>query len=186
MKQFNLFKICIGILTAYGILTWTNSQTSQLLLSILVTALWCVAYFFITKQINVKNKSNLNLIVFLITLISVSYFNFTIERPLPFLTQSYSLSFVASEGPVQISQMNVNHQNLDLSTLTTDNDWIFKETLASSNGTPLTLSNLKNELIGIQLLKTSGAGTLSIYRNDHLVKTIHLNSTTENDLKIKV
>ncbi|MFR5114095.1 LTA synthase family protein [Turicibacter sanguinis] len=186
MKQFNLFKICIGILTAYGILTWTNSQTSQLLLSILVTALWCVAYFFITKQINVKNKSNLNLIVFLITLISVSYFNFTIERPLPFLTQSYSLSFVASEGPVQISQMNVNHQNLDLSTLTTDNDWIFKETLASSNGTPLTLSNLKNELIDIQLLKTSGAGTLSIYRNDHLVKTIHLNSTTENDLKIKV
>lgn len=84
MKQFNLFKICIGILTAYGILTWTNSQTSQLLLSILVTALWCVAYFFITKQINVKNKSNLNLIVFLITLISVSYFNFTIERPYPF------------------------------------------------------------------------------------------------------
>lgn len=186
MKQFNLLKICVGILTAYGILTWMNSQTHHLLLSLVVTVLWCGAYFIIAKQINLKNKSNINLIVFLITLISVSYFNVTMERPLPFLTQPYTLSFVASEGPVQISQINIDHENLDLSSLSTDTGWTFKETLASSNDYPLSIPNLKNELISVQLLKTTGAGTLSIYRNDQLIQTIHLDSTTENDLKIKV
>lgn len=186
MKHATRLKFFIGVLTTYGILTYVNSQTNQLLLSSFCAFIWCGFYIMTSKKISFKHKSNQSLIILLITLLIVSYTNLTIERPLPFLTSSYSLELVPSDGSVQISEIKVNHENLDLKALSTNSDWQYKETLSNSTSAPLTVTNLKNDLVSLKLLKTKEAGSLSIYRNGHFIKTVELNSQTENDLKIKV
>lgn len=186
--------ILLGLLTAYGVLTWINSQTNLLFLSVICTLLWCLGYVFISKQPKFQLTSQVKLMTFLFTVMILGWTNLTIDRPLGFLVQPYSISIVPSPDQpsdsthIQISQISVDNQNLDLATLTSENGWEYKETLVtpSTDPNPLTLSNLKNELINVSFLKTNQSGNVSIYKNNQLFKTINLSSSTEQEIKVKL
>lgn len=186
--------ILLGLLTAYGVLTWINSQTNLLFLSVICTLLWCLGYVFISKQPKFQLTSQVKLMTFLFTVMILGWTNLTIDRPLGFLIQPYSISIVPSPDQpsdsthIQISQISVDNQNLDLATLTSENGWEYKETLVtpSTDPNPLTLSNLKNELINVSFLKTNQSGNVSIYKNNQLFKTINLSSSTEQEIKVKL
>lgn len=186
MKKTKILTLLLGILTTYGILTWINSETGWLSISILCALGWIIGYLLLLKQ----NHFKFNLISFLITLVLFCFLNLTIDRPLSFLIQPYSISIVPNgteslETSIQITEIQVNHDNLELGLLATNN-WAYKETLQTSSQSPLTLSSLKNELINVSFLKNNQGGDVSIYRNNHLIKTLNLNSQTEQKIKIKV
>lgn len=186
MKKTKILTLLLGILTTYGILTWINSETGFLPVSILGALGWALGYFFLTKQTRFK----FDLISCLMTVVFLCLINLTIDRPLSFLVQPYSISLVPTssqslETTIQVKEIQVNHGNLELGLLST-NDWAYKETLQTSSQTPLTLSSIKNDLINISFLKNNQGGDVSIYRNDRLIKTVNLYSQTEQTVKIKV
>ena len=133
-------------------------------------------------------KQPLQLIILLVTVVLLGWTNLTIERPLSFLTSPYSIHLVPNEeaNSIEINQISVNNESIALETFNDSTDWSYKETLSTTSTSPLTLANLTNESVSISFLKTNTSGKVSIYRNERLIKTVDLFSTTEQEIKIKV
>lgn len=133
-------------------------------------------------------KQPLQLIILLVTVVLLGWTNLTIERPLSFLTSPYSIHLVPNEeaNSIEINQISVNNESIALETFNDSTEWSYKETLATTSTSPLTLANLTNESVNISFLKTNTSGKVSIYRNERLIKTVDLFSTTEQEIKIKV
>ena len=192
MKNNTLLRILIGCLTTYGILSWVNSQTEYLLIAIIASIGWLVIYYYLIKRETFKTvfnfKQPLQLITLLVTVVVLGWTNLTIDRPLSFLTSPYSIHLVPNEeaNSIEINQISVNNESIALETFNDSTDWSYKETLATTSTSPLTLANLTNESVSISFLKTNTSGKVSIYRNDRLIKTVNLFSTTEQEIKIKV
>lgn len=192
MKNNTLLRILIGCLTTYGILSWVNSQTEYLLIAIIASIGWLVIYYYLIKRETFKTvfnfKQPLQLITLLVTVVVLGWTNLTIDRPLSFLTSPYSIHLVPNEeaNSIEINQISVNNESIALETFNDSTDWSYKETLATTSTSPLTLANLTNESISISFLKTNTSGKVSIYRNERLIKTVDLFSTTEQEIKIKV
>lgn len=192
MKNNTLLKILIGCLTTYGILSWVNSQTEYLLIAIIASIGWLVIYYYLIKRETFKTvfnfKQPLQLITLLVTVVVLGWTNLTIDRPLSFLTSPYSIHLVPNEeaNSIEINQISVNNESIALETFNDSTDWSYKETLSTTSTSPLTLANLTNESVSISFLKTNTSGKVSIYRNERLIKTVDLFSTTEQEIKIKV
>ncbi|CUQ12626.1 Lipoteichoic acid synthase 1 [Turicibacter sanguinis] len=192
MKNNTLLRILIGCLTTYGILSWVNSQTEYLLIAIIASIGWLVIYYYLIKRETFKTvfnfKQPLQLITLLVTVVVLGWTNLTIDRPLSFLTSPYSIHLVPNEeaNSIEINQISVNNKSIALETFNDSTDWAYKETLATTSTSPLTLANLTNESVSISFLKTNTSGKVSIYRNERLIKTVDLFSTTEQEIKIKV
>ena len=192
MKNNTLLRILIGCLTTYGILSWVNSQTEYLLIAIIASIGWLVIYYYLIKRETFKTvfnfKQPLQLITLLVTVVVLGWTNLTIDRPLSFLTSPYSIHLVPNEeaNSIEINQISVNNESIALETFNDSTDWSYKETLSTTSTSPLTLANLTNESVSISFLKTNTSGKVSIYRNDRLIKTVNLFSTTEQEIKIKV
>ena len=192
MKNNTLLRILIGCLPAYGILSWVNSQTEYLLIAIIASIGWLVIYYYLIKRETFKTvfnfKQPLQLITLLVTVVVLGWTNLTIDRPLSFLTSPYSIHLVPNEeaNSIEINQISVNNESIALETFNDSTDWSYKETLATTSTSPLTLANLTNESVSISFLKTNTSGKVSIYRNERLIKTVDLFSTTEQEIKIKV
>lgn len=192
MKNNTLLRVITGCLTTYGILSWVNSQTQYLLIAIIISMGWLVIYYYLTKRETFKTTFNfkqpVQLITLLLTVVFLGWTNLTIERPLSFLTQPYSIHVVPNEeaNSIEINQISINNESLALETFSDQTEWSYKETLATTSTSPLTLTNLTNESVSFSFLKTNTSGTVSIYRNDHLIKTVDLSSATEQEIKIKV
>lgn len=192
MKNNTLLRILIGCLTTYGILSWVNSQTEYLLIAIIASIGWLVIYYYLIKRETFKTvfnfKQPLQLITLLVTVVVLGWTNLTIDRPLSFLTSPYSIHLVPNEeaNSIEINQISVNNESIALETFNDSTDWSYKETLSTTSTSPLTLANLTNESISISFLKTNTSGKVSIYRNERLIKTVDLFSTTEQEIKIKV
>ena len=192
MKNNTLLRILIGYLTTYGILSWVNSQTEYLLIAIIASIGWLVIYYYLIKRETFKTvfnfKQPLQLITLLVTVVVLGWTNLTIDRPLSFLTSPYSIHLVPNEeaNSIEINQISVNNESIALETFNDSTDWSYKETLATTSTSPLTLANLTNESVSISFLKTNTSGKVSIYRNERLIKTVDLFSTTEQEIKIKV
>ena len=192
MKNNTLLRILIGCLTTYGILSWVNSQTEYLLIAIIASIGWLVIYYYLIKRKTFKTvfnfKQPLQLITLLVTVVVLGWTNLTIDRPLSFLTSPYSIHLVPNEeaNSIEINQISVNNESIALETFNDSTDWSYKETLATTSTSPLTLANLTNESVSISFLKTNTSGKVSIYRNERLIKTVDLFSTTEQEIKIKV
>ena len=192
MKNNTLLRILIGCLTTYGILSWVNSQTEYLLIAIIASIGWLVIYYYLIKRETFKTvfnfKQPLQLITLLVTVVVLGWTNLTIDRPLSFLTSPYSIHLVPNEeaNSIEINQISVNNESIALETFNDSTDWSYKETLATTSTSPLTLANLTNESVNISFLKTNTSGKVSIYRNERLIKTVDLFSTTEQEIKIKV
>lgn len=192
MKNNTLLRIMIGCLTTYGILSWVNSQTEYLLIAIIASIGWLVIYYYLIKRETFKTvfnfKQPLQLITLLVTVVVLGWTNLTIDRPLSFLTSPYSIHLVPNEeaNSIEINQISVNNESIALETFNDSTDWSYKETLATTSTSPLTLANLTNESVSISFLKTNTSGKVSIYRNERLIKTVDLFSTTEQEIKIKV
>ena len=192
MKNNTLLRILIGCLTTYGILSWVNSQTEYLLIAIIASIGWLVIYYYLIKRETFKTvfnfKQPLQLITLLVTVVVLGWTNLTIDRPLSFLTSPYSIHLVPNEeaNSIEINQISVNNESIALETFNDSTDWSYKETLATTSTSPLTLANLTNESVSISFLKTNTSGKVSIYRNERLIKTVDLFSTTEQEIKIKV
>lgn len=192
MKNNTLLRILIGCLTTYGILSWVNSQTEYLLIAIIASIGWLVIYYYLIKRETFKTvfnfKQPLQLITLLVTVVVLGWTNLTIDRPLSFLTSPYSIHLVPNEeaNSIEINQISVNNESIALETFNDSTDWAYKETLATTSTSPLTLANLTNESVSISFLKTNTSGKVSIYRNERLIKTVDLFSTTEQEIKIKV
>lgn len=192
MKNNTLLRILIGCLTTYGILSWVNSQTEYLLIAIIASIGWLVIYYYLIKRETFKTvfnfKQPLQLITLLVTIVVLGWTNLTIDRPLSFLTSPYSIHLVPNEeaNSIEINQISVNNESIALETFNDSTDWSYKETLATTSTSPLTLANLTNESVSISFLKTNTSGKVSIYRNERLIKTVDLFSTTEQEIKIKV
>ena len=192
MKNNTLLRILIGCLTTYGILSWVNSQTEYLLIAIIASIGWLVIYYYLIKRETFKTvfnfKQPLQLITLLVTVVVLGWTNLTIDRPLSFLTSPYSIHLVPNEeaNSIEINQISVNNESIALETFNDSTDWSYKETLSTTSTSPLTLANLTNESVSISFLKTNTSGKVSIYRNERLIKTVNLFSTTEQEIKIKV
>lgn len=192
MKNNTLLRILIGCLTTYGILSWVNSQTEYLLIAIIASIGWLVIYYYLIKRKTFKTvfnfKQPLQLITLLVTIVVLGWTNLTIDRPLSFLTSPYSIHLVPNEeaNSIEINQISVNNESIALETFNDSTDWSYKETLSTTSTSPLTLANLTNESVSISFLKTNTSGKVSIYRNERLIKTVDLFSTTEQEIKIKV
>lgn len=192
MKNNTLLRILIGCLTTYGILSWVNSQTEYLLIAIIASIGWLVIYYYLIKRKTFKTvfnfKQPFQLITLLVTVVVLGWTNLTIDRPLSFLTSPYSIHLVPNEeaNSIEINQISVNNESIALETFNDSTDWSYKETLATTSTSPLTLANLTNESVSISFLKTNTSGKVSIYRNERLIKTVDLFSTTEQEIKIKV
>ena len=192
MKNNTLLRILIGCLTTYGILSWVNSQTEYLLIAIIASIGWLVIYYYLIKRKTFKTvfnfKQPLQLITLLVTVVVLGWTNLTIDRPLSFLTSPYSIHLVPNEeaNSIEINQISVNNESIALETFNDSTDWSYKETLSTTSTSPLTLANLTNESVSISFLKTNTSGKVSIYRNERLIKTVDLFSTTEQEIKIKV
>lgn len=192
MKNNTLLRILIGCLTTYGILSWVNSQTEYLLIAIIASIGWLVIYYYLIKRKTFKTvfnfKQPFQLITLLVTVVVLGWINLTIDRPLSFLTSPYSIHLVPNEeaNSIEINQISVNNESIALETFNDSTDWSYKETLATTSTSPLTLANLTNESVSISFLKTNTSGKVSIYRNERLIKTVDLFSTTEQEIKIKV
>ena len=192
MKNNTLLRILIGCLTTYGILSWVNSQTEYLLIAIIASIGWLVIYYYLIKRETFKTVFNfkqlLQLITLLVTVVVLGWTNLTIDRPLSFLTSPYSIHLVPNEeaNSIEINQISVNNESIALETFNDSTDWSYKETLSTTSTSPLTLANLTNESVSISFLKTNTSGKVSIYRNERLIKTVDLFSTTEQEIKIKV
>ncbi len=192
MKNNTLLRILIGCLTTYGILSWVNSQTEYLLIAIIASIGWLVIYYYLIKRETFKTvfnfKQPLQLITLLVTVVVLGWTNLTIDRPLSFLTSPYSIHLVPNEeaNSIEINQISVNNESIALETFNDSTDWSYKETLSTTSTSPLTLANLTNESVSISFLKTNTSGKVSIYRNERLIKTVDLFSTTEQEIKIKV
>ena len=192
MKNNTLLRILIGCLTTYGILSWVNSQTEYLLIAIITAIGWLIIYYYLIKRETFKTMFNfkqpLQLIILLVTVVLLGWTNLTIERPLSFLTSPYSIHLVPNEeaNSIEINQISVNNESIALETFNDSTDWSYKETLSTTSTSPLTLANLTNESVSISFLKTNTSGKVSIYRNERLIKTVDLFSTTEQEIKIKV
>ena len=191
MKNNTLLRILIGCLTTYGILSWVNSQTEYLLIAIIASIGWLVIYYYLIKRETFKTvfnfKQPLQLITLLVTVVVLGWTNLTIDRPLSFLTSPYSILVPNEEAnSIEINQISVNNESIALETFNDSTDWSYKETLSTTSTSPLTLANLTNESVSISFLKTNTSGKVSIYRNERLIKTVDLFSTTEQEIKIKV
>ena len=192
MKNNTLLRILIGCLTTYGILSWVNSQTEYLLIAIIASIGWLVIYYYLIKRETFKTvfnfKQPFQLITLLVTVVVLGWTNLTIDRPLSFLTSPYSIHLVPNEeaNSIEINQISVNNESIALETFNDSTDWSYKETLSTTSTSPLTLANLTNESVSISFLKTNTSGKVSIYRNERLIKTVDLFSTTEQEIKIKV
>ncbi len=192
MKNNTLLRILIGCLTTYGILSWVNSQTEYLLIAIIASIGWLVIYYYLIKRETFKTvfnfKQPLQLITLLVTVVVLGWTNLTIDRPLSFLTSPYSIHLVPNEeaNSIEINQISVNNESIALETFNDSTDWSYKETLSTTSTSPLTLANLTNESVSISFLKTNTSGKVSIYRNERLIKTVDLFSTTEQEIKNKV
>ena len=192
MKNNTLLRILIGCLTTYGILSWVNSQTEYLLIAIIASIGWLVIYYYLIKRETFKTvfnfKQPLQLITLLVTVVVLGWTNLTIDRPLSFLTSPYSIHLVPNEeaNSIEINQISVNNESIALETFNDSTDWSYKETLSTTSTSPLTLANLTNESVSISFLKRNTSGKVSIYRNERLIKTVDLFSTTEQEIKIKV
>lgn len=192
MKNNTLLRILIGCPTTYGILSWVNSQTEYLLIAIIASIGWLVIYYYLIKRETFKTvfnfKQPLQLITLLVTVVVLGWTNLTIDRPLSFLTSPYSIHLVPNEeaNSIEINQISVNNESIALETFNDSTDWSYKETLSTTSTSPLTLANLTNESVSISFLKTNTSGKVSIYRNERLIKTVNLFSTTEQEIKIKV
>ena len=192
MKNNTLLRILIGCLTTYGILSWVNSQTEYLLIAIIASIGWLVIYYYLIKRETFKTvfnfKQPLQLITLLVTVVVLGWTNLTIDRPLSFLTSPYSIHLVPNEeaNSIEINQISVKNESIALETFNDSTDWSYKETLSTTSTSPLTLANLTNESVSISFLKTNTSGKVSIYRNERLIKTVDLFSTTEQEIKIKV
>lgn len=192
MKNNTLLRILIGCLTTYGILSWVNSQTEYLLIAIITAIGWLIIYYYLIKRETFKTvfnfKQPLQLITLLVTVVVLGWTNLTIDRPLSFLTSPYSIHLVPNEeaNSIEINQISVNNESIALETFNDSTDWSYKETLSTTSTSPLTLANLTNESVSISFLKTNTSGKVSIYRNERLIKTVDLFSTTEQEIKIKV
>ena len=192
MKNNTLLRILIGCLTTYGILSWVNSQTEYLLIAIIASIGWLVIYYYLIKRETFKTvfnfKQPLQLITLLVTVVVLGWTNLTIDRPLSFLSLPYSIHLVPNEeaNSIEINQISVNNESIALETFNDSTDWSYKETLSTTSTSPLTLANLTNESVSISFLKTNTSGKVSIYRNERLIKTVDLFSTTEQEIKIKV
>ena len=192
MKNNTLLRILIGCMTTYGILSWVNSQTEYLLIAIIASIGWLVIYYYLIKRETFKTvfnfKQPLQLITLLVTVVVLGWTNLTIDRPLSFLTSPYSIHLVPNEeaNSIEINQISVNNESIALETFNDSTDWSYKETLSTTSTSPLTLANLTNESVSISFLKTNTSGKVSIYRNERLIKTVDLFSTTEQEIKIKV
>ena len=192
MKNNTLLRILIGCLTTYGILSWVNSQTEYLLIAIIASIGWLVIYYYLIKRETFKTvfnfKQPLQLITLLVTVVVLGWTNLTIDRPLSFLTSPYSIHLVPNEeaNSIEINQISVNNESIALETFNDSTDWSYKETLSTTSTSPLTLANLTNESVSISFLKTNTSGKVSIYRNERLIKTVDLFSTTEQEIKIIV
>lgn len=192
MKNNTLLRILIGCLTTYGILSWVNSQTEYLLIAIIASIGWLVIYYYLIKRETFKTvfnfKQPLQLITLLVAVVVLGWTNLTIDRPLSFLTSPYSIHLVPNEeaNSIEINQISVNNESIALETFNDSTDWSYKETLSTTSTSPLTLANLTNESVSISFLKTNTSGKVSIYRNERLIKTVDLFSTTEQEIKIKV
>lgn len=192
MKNNTLLRILIGCLTTYGILSWVNSQTEYLLIAIIASIGWLVIYYYLIKRETFKTvfnfKQPLQLITLLVTVVVLGWTNLTIDRPLSFLTSPYSIHLVPNEeaNSIEINQISVNNESIALETFNDSTDWSYKETLSTTSTSPLTLANLTNESVSISFLKTNTSGKVSIYRNERLIKTVDLFSTTEQEIKIKI
>ena len=192
MKNNTLLRILIGCLTTYGILSWVNSQTEYLLIAIIASIGWLVIYYYLIKRKTFKTlfnfKQPFQLITLLVTVVVLGWTNLTIDRPVSFLTSPYSIHLVPNEeaNSIEINQISVNNESIALETFNDSTDWSYKETLSTTSTSPLTLANLTNESVSISFLKTNTSGKVSIYRNERLIKTVDLFSTTEQEIKIKV
>ena len=207
MKNLNKLWWLILLVTVYGVLTFATSQATSLLnhtglgdsylllIGGLLSILWGVFYFLRLKKETLYSyltfKDKKNLLVLLLTFFVFTLTNITIDRPLALLTPTYDISIVptntSEETTVKISSMKVDNQSIDLSLLSTDEGWTYKETLDAPLNTeaPLMLNDLTNELITINFVKTTGVSDVSIYRDTQLIKTIDLDSTSEYKLQFK-
>lgn len=184
-----LLSILLGGLSAYGILSWMTSQTQSLVLGVTVTLLWISLYVLVgqkTKTYDPLTKVE-KMITLLLTIGLLSYTNLTIERPLSFLTRPYTISIVSNDEahPIEITEISVNNDNISLDVFNDTPDWSYQETLATTSTSPLVLNDLTNESVSLSFLKNHRAGSVSIYRNDQLIKTLDLSSAAEYSVKIK-
>lgn len=185
-----IISMILGTLLGYGILSWITSQTQSLILGVMVTLIWMAFYLFLkhkTKECPSLTKVE-QFVIFLLTIMLLSYTNLTIERPLSFLTRPYTISIISNDSthPVEISEISVNNETINLALFSETSDWSYQETLSTTSNTPLTLSGLTNESINVSFLKTSKSGSVSIYQNDTLIKTLDLSSNTEYSFKTKI
>lgn len=192
MKNNKVLTILIGILSTYGVLSWVTSQTKVLALGLIATLGWVFIYSLIMKRPAVKSifdfKQPRQLVTLLFTISFLCFNNLTIERPLAFLTQPYSISIVPTEQdtPIEIANINFNNEDLALEAFNLINDWTYGETLGTTSTSPLTLPNITNESINISFLKNNQAGSVSVYQDNRLIKTLDLSSATDQEVKLKV
>ncbi len=192
MKTKLIIPILIGILSVYGILSWMMSQTNQWLLAGTLALGWLIFFIFALKKGVIKPifsfKKLDELLPLLITVILLCWTNLTIERPLAFLTRPYTISIVPNveHHPVDISEIKINNEQLALNSFDELSDWTYKETLSTSSTSPLTLPSITNESVTISLMKSKQAKSISIYRDDRLIKTVQLISPTVETIKVKV
>ena len=192
MKNNKVLTILIGILSTYGVLSWVTSQTKVLALGLIATLGWGFIYSLIMKKSTVKIifdfQQPRQLVTLLFTISFLCFNNLTIERPLAFLTQPYSIHVVPTEQdtPIEISNINFNNENLALESFNVVNDWSYEETLGTTSTSPLTLPNITNESINISFLKNSQSGSVSVYQNHRLIATLDLSSATDQEVKLKI
>ena len=86
IKKNKIISMILGTLLGYGILSWITSQTQSLILGVMVTLIWMAFYLFLkhkTKECPSLTKVE-QFVIFLLTILLLSYTNLTIERPLSF------------------------------------------------------------------------------------------------------
>ncbi|MDE5977705.1 MAG: LTA synthase family protein, partial [Turicibacter sp.] len=188
----NLLKIIIGCLTTYGFISLGNSQAQPLPSIIILSMLWMIIYIYLIKNETLQTifqfKRPVRLLSFLLTIAFLGWNNLTIARPLSFLTLPYSIQIIPNEegNSIDISHIHINNEDIALELFNTQPNWEHKEKLTTTSTSPLILEDLHDESINITFLKTKNSGSFSIYRNNHLIKTVNLFSKTEHDLNIKV
>ncbi len=189
MREINKRFIFFGLLSTYGILTFVASHTNMILLSTAVALAWGIFYWknvnptVLISYLNIKKTTHLLLLF--TTFLMFTLMNVTIDRPLPFLTKTHELSLKAI-GNVHISSLQINSEHLELQSLGQEAGWTYNDGLrGSSSSDDLVLKDLGPELVSITFIKSDEAGSVELYRDQHLIKTINLASDTEYDLKIK-
>ena len=95
-----IISMILSTLLGYGILSWITSQTQSLILGVMVTLIWMAFYLFLkhkTKECPSLTKVE-QFVIFLLTIMLLSYTNLTIERPLSFLTRPYTISIISNDS----------------------------------------------------------------------------------------